>query len=159
LPSAIVLDLRPRAINPPIQRTAGEGLSPKDARSKREATSDVIKAAVTYCCSKVTAEPGYIADHTFNGVFAGYGGIVGDKYMREAARPMRKLAKLMNGTKGLVTVELWAIASVAGVVMKQTEETGVELIDEEMEFLKSFAKLVERFCEDQYDRECKAVRS
>jgi hypothetical protein len=45
----------------------------------------------------------------------------------------------VNGATGLMTVELWAIASVAGVVMKQTEETSVEFLDEEMEFLKSFA--------------------
>ena len=47
----------------------------------------------------------------------------------------------------------------AGVVLKQTEEVGVELVDEEMKFLKSFAQLVERLCKDQYHREIEAVRS
>jgi hypothetical protein len=58
-----------------------------------------------------------------------------------------------------MTVELWSLASVAGFVLKQTEEVGVELVGEEMEFLKSFAQLVERLCKDQYSRELKAVQS
>jgi hypothetical protein len=149
-PSATVLALTPRPINLPVQRSEAEGLSPWKARSKREGTSEVIKAAVSYCCSKATAEPGYIADHTCDGLFAGYGGIVGDKHMREAARSLRKL---------VMTVELWSLASVTGSVLKQTEEVGVELVDEEMKFLKSFARLVERICKDQYNRESEAVRS
>ena len=48
---------------------------------------------------------------------------------------------------------------VAGFVLKQTEETDVELVDKEMEFLKSFARLVERLCKDQYNRESNAARS
>jgi hypothetical protein len=74
-------------------------------------------------------------------------------------RSMRKLVKLMNGASGLMTVEVWSLASVAGFVMKQTEEVGIELVDEEMEFLKSFARLVEQICKDQYHREIKAGRS
>jgi hypothetical protein len=96
LPSATVLALRPRAINLPVQRAETEGLSPWKARSKHEETSDIIKAAVTYCCSKATAEPGFIADHTCDSAFAGYGGIVGGKYLKAADRSMRKLVKLMG---------------------------------------------------------------
>jgi hypothetical protein len=158
-PSATVLALRPRAINPPVQRAEDEGLSPWKARSKHEQTSDVIKAAVAYCCNKCTAEPGYIADHTGDGVFAGYGGIVGEKYLKAADRSIRKLVKLMDGAAGLMTVEVWSLASVAGFVLKQTEEVGVELVDDEMEFLKSFVRLVERICKDQYNRETTAVQS
>jgi hypothetical protein len=95
-PSATVLALRPRAINLPVQRAEDEGLSPWKARNKREETSRIIEAAVTYCCSKATAEPGYIADHTGDGAFAGYGGIVGGKYLKAADRSMRKLVKLMD---------------------------------------------------------------
>ena len=72
LPGATVLELRPRAINPPVQRAEDEGLSPWKAGSKREEASEVMKAAVAYCCSKATAEPGFIADHTCDGVFAGW---------------------------------------------------------------------------------------
>jgi hypothetical protein len=114
---------------------------------------------VSYCCSKATAEPGFIADHTCDGIFAGYGGIVGDKHMREAARSLRKLVKLMNGATNLMTVELWSLASVTGSLLKQTEEVGVELDEEEVKFLKSFARLVERICKDQYNRESEAVQS
>jgi hypothetical protein len=156
-PSATVLALRPPAINLPAQRTEEEGLSPWKAKSKHEETSNVIKAAVTYCCSKGAAEPGFVADHTCDAVFAG--GIVGRKYAREADRSLRKLVKLMDGSAGLMTVELRSLASVAAFVLKQTGEVGVELIDEEIEYLKSFARLVERLCKDQYDRELKAVRS
>jgi hypothetical protein len=100
----------------PVQRAEEEvGLSPWKARSKREGTSDVIKAAVAYCCNKCTAEPGFIADHTADGVFAGYGGIVGGKYLKGADRSMRKLVKLMDGAAGLMTVEVWSLASVAGL--------------------------------------------
>jgi hypothetical protein len=35
----------------------------------------------------------------------------------------------------------------------------VEIFDEEMEFLKSFARLVRRLCKEQYNRESAAVRS
>ena len=159
LPSATVLELRPRAINPPIQRAEDEGLSPWKAGSKREAASDVIKAAVTYCCSKATAEPGYIADHTRDGVFAGCCGIVGDKHTRTADRSLRKLVKLMDGATGLMTVEVWSLASVASLVLKQSDEFDGELEDKEISFMKSFTRLVERLCKDQYHRETQAVRS
>jgi hypothetical protein len=156
LPSATVLKMRPRAINPPVKTTGAEGLSPWKAGSKREAASDVIKAAVTYCCAKSTAEAGFISDHTRDGVFAGCVGIVGEKYSRDAERSMRKLVKLMDGASGLMTVELRSLASVAGFVIKQIEQLEVDPNDDEMDFLKSFAGLVERFCGDQYDREIKA---
>ena len=84
---------------------------------------------------------------------------MGEKYLKAADRSMRKLVKLMDGAAGLMTVEVWSPASVAGFVLKQTEEVGVELVNEEMEFLKSFARLVERLCKDQYNREIEAVRS
>jgi hypothetical protein len=77
----------------------------------------------------------------------------------EADRSTRKLMKLMNGAAGLMTVEVWSLASVASFLLKQTEEVAAELVDEEMEFLKSFARLVERICKDQYNRETEAVRS
>jgi hypothetical protein len=114
---------------------------------------------VSYCCSKATAEPGYIADHTRNGVFAGCCGIVGDKYTREADRSLRKLVKLMDGATGLMTVELWSLASVASFVLKQSDAFDGELSGEEMGFMKSFARLVERLCRDQYNCEIQAVQS
>lgn len=40
----------------------------------------------------------------------------------------------MDGATDPMTVEVWSLASVAGFVMKQTEEVGVELVDEEMAF-------------------------
>ncbi len=159
LPSATVLELRPRAINPPIQRVEDASLSPWKAASRREEASDVIKAAVTYCCSKATVEPGFIADHTCDGIFAGYSGIVGGKYMREAERSLRKLVKLMGAADNLMTVELWSLASVASLVLKQADDPGDEFQDEEISFMKSFARLIERVCKDQYGREIKTGQS
>jgi hypothetical protein len=158
-PSATILELRPRAINPPVQSNPDGGLSPWKARSKHEETSRLIEAAVSYCCNKATAEPGFIADHTCDGVFAGCAGIVGDRYSRGAARSLRKLVKLMGAADNLMTVELWSLASVASFVLKQTDEFGGELQDDEIGFLKSFSRLVERLCKDQYHRELRAVRS
>jgi hypothetical protein len=43
--------------------------------------------------------------------------------------------------------------------MKQADETGVEIVDHEMDSLKSFARLVERRCNEQYHREIEAGRS
>jgi hypothetical protein len=74
LPSATILELRPRAINPPVQRAVYEGLSPWKAKSKREESSSIIKAAVSYVCNQSTIAAGFIADRTCDGVFAGYGG-------------------------------------------------------------------------------------
>jgi hypothetical protein len=84
---------------------------------------------------------------------------VGGKYMREADRSLRKLVKLMGPADNLMTVELWSLASVASFVLKQADEPGEELQDEEIGFMKSFARLVERVCKDQYHREIKAVQS
>jgi hypothetical protein len=90
-------------------------------------------------------------------VFAGYGGVVGDKHMRAAGRARRKLVKLMDQTTDVLTVERWALASVAGLILKAIEDD--EPYDqEELGFLKSFAGLVERLCKDQYGRETR-VRS
>jgi hypothetical protein len=43
--------------------------------------------------------------------------------------------------------------------MKQADETGVEIVDHEMDSLKSFARLVERRCNEQYHRKIEAGRS
>lgn len=156
LPSATILEMRPRAINLLAQRPEYEGLSPWKAKSKHEETSSIIKAAVTYICNQSAWAPGFIADHTCDGVFAG--GIVGDKHTRAAARSKRKLVNLMDQATTVLTVELWSLASVVRFVVKQIEDD--EPFDqEELRFLKSFAGLVERLCEDQYKRELQAVKS
>lgn len=84
---------------------------------------------------------------------------MGEKHVKGADRSIRKLVKLMNQpSTGMLTVELRSLACVAGYVMKQMEDD--EPIEEkEIAFLRSFARLVERLCEDQYKRELQAVRS
>jgi hypothetical protein len=65
--SATILELRRPAMNlpRPLPESTGDGpCSPWRARSEREEKSRIIKAAVAYCCSKSTAEAGFIADHT-----------------------------------------------------------------------------------------------
>jgi hypothetical protein len=64
----------------PIQKDECEGLSPLKAGSKREASSNIIKA-VSYVFSQSTIAPGFIADPTSDSVFACYGSIVGEKHV------------------------------------------------------------------------------
>jgi hypothetical protein len=61
---------------------------------------------------------------------------------------------LMNHADDVRTLELWSLASVAGLILQEGEEPGMEL-----EYLKSFLKLVGRFCHEQYEREWSAVHS
>jgi hypothetical protein len=73
-----------------------------------------------------------------------------------ADRSLRKLVKLADGASGPMTAEVWSLASVAGFVLKQADEAGLELHVDELAFLKSFTRLVERLCEDQYRREVRS---
>jgi hypothetical protein len=142
---------------PLLTTNESEGLSPWKTRSKREEASLIIKAAAAYCCHQSTCAPGFIADHTCDGVFAGYGGIVGDKHMMAADRSMRKLVKLMDKATAVLTVELWSLASVARFVMKQTDD-GEAFEGEEAAFVKSFAGLIKRLSAAQYHREIGQVQ-
>jgi hypothetical protein len=158
-----VVEFRRPALNLPQvaspQPAGGEPLSPWRARAEHEKTSSIIKAGTAYCCSKSTLAAGFIADHTCDGVFAGFGGIVGEKHVRTADRSMRELARLMDAAGGLMTVELWALASVAGFVLQESDESGIDIDDNELIFFKSFARLVGRRCKEQYERESATLRS
>ena len=158
--SATVIELKPSKAKRPRQPVACEPPSSSKAdKVEREKDSRILKAAVTYCCTKSTDAGGFIADHTGDGIFAGYDGIVGGAYLDKAERSFRKLMKLMNQTDDVMTVELWSLASVAGFILKEATEPGMELVDEEMEYLKSFLRLVGRFCHEQYEREWSAAHS
>ena len=158
--SATVIELKPSKAKRPRQRVACEHLpSTKADKVEIEKNSHILKAAVTYCCTKSTAAAGFIADHTGDGVFAGYGGIVGGAYLDKSERSLRKLVKLMDRSDDVMTVELWSLAGVAGFFLKEATEPGMELVDEEIEYLKSFLRLVGRFCHEQYEREWSAAHS
>ena len=154
--TADIIDLATRGSERP--RPANEASS-GGYREGREKSSRIIKAAVTYCCSKATGEPGFIADHTADSLFAGSCGIVGGAHWERAERSLRTLVRLMNKADHVMTVELWSLASVAGVVLQEAEQPGAELVDEEMKYLKAFFRMVERLCDEQYDHERKAQRS
>jgi hypothetical protein len=146
--------LRFPATNPPrLEQLSAKGISP--ATRDNENTSQIIEAAVAYCCSKGTYEFGFIADHTGNCVFASHEGVVGKRHQDAAYRSICKLTKLMDRPRGLMTVEVISLASVANFVLKQTENPDIdfEFADEELQFLKSFARLVEQLCKDQYHRD------
>lgn len=158
--SATVIELKPSKAKRPRGPVACEHPSSTKADMvEREENSLILKAAVTYCCTRSTDAGGFIADHTGDGMFAGHDGIVGGAYLDKAERSFRKLVKLMDKADDVMTVELWSVASVAGFILKEATETGVELIDEEIEYLKSFLGLVGRFCHEQYEREWSAVHS
>jgi hypothetical protein len=155
-----VVKFQPPAVNPPrtVSRRV-EPLSPWKARAEHEKTSRIIRAATAYCCSKSTLAPGFIADHTCDGVFAGFGGIVGERHVRSAERSMKTLVRLMESTACVMTVELRSLASVAGYVLKEFEENQIDITGNELEFLKSFARLVDRLSKEQYDRESASLQS
>jgi hypothetical protein len=158
-----VVEFRRPALDPPNvippQPSEGKRVSPWKARAEHEKTSSIIKAGTAYCCSKSTLPAGFVADHTCDGVFAGFGGIVGEKHIRTADRSMRELVKLMDSAAGVMSVELWSLASVAGFVLKESDDSGIDMDDAELGFLKSFARLVGRLSKEQYDRESAALRS
>ena len=158
--SATVIELKPSKPKQPRRAATHEPSSCSKAdKVEREKNSQVLNAAVTYCCTKATGAAGFIADHTGDGVFAGYGGIVGGAYLDKAERSLRKLVKLMDQPDAVMTVELWSLAGVAGFILKEADEPGIEILDEEMEYLKSFLRLVGRFCHEQYEREWSAAHS
>jgi hypothetical protein len=158
-----VVEFRPPTLNLPWaaspQRSEGEPLSLWKARAEHEKTSSIIKAGTAYCCSKSTLAAGFIADHTCDGVFAGFGGIVGEKHVRTADRSMRELAKLIDSAAGVMSVELRSLASVAGFVLKESDDSGIDMNGAELTFLKSFARLVGRLSKEQYDRESATLHS
>jgi hypothetical protein len=147
----------PRVASP---HPAGEEpLSPWRARAEHEKTSRIIKAGTDYCCSKSALAPGFVADHTCDGVFAGFGGIVGERHVRSADRSMKELIRLMESAAGVMAVELWSLASVAGYVLKESDENEIDTNGDELKFLKSFARLVGRLSREQYDRESASLQS
>jgi hypothetical protein len=147
----------PRVVSP--QPSGDEPLSPWMARAEQEKTSRIVKAGTAYCCSKAALAPGFIADHTCDRVFAGFEGIVGEKHVRNADRSMKELVKLMDAAAGVPAVELRSLASVAGFVLKEADENQIDMNNEELKFLKSFARLVARLSKEQYNRESALLRS
>ena len=124
-----------------------------DDKSEGESRSPILKATVTYACGKGSATASFIADHTGNMLFGGHGGIVAGPLLDRADRSLRKLVKLMDQTDEVLTVELWSLAAVAALVLKEAEDPGAELLAHELRYLKSFLRLVERQCADRYGRE------
>lgn len=154
---AVVIKFRPPQVGNQLPMTMDQ---PEPmTMDQPEQNSRIIKAAVTYCCGKATAAGGFIADHTGDALFGGYGGIVAGPYLDRADRSLRKLTKLMDQADDVMTGELWSLASVAGLIVKEAQEPGGEVIDEELDYLKSFTRLVERSCHVRYEREWKAARS
>jgi hypothetical protein len=160
-----ILHFRPPAINlrRQISRPArrAEPLSPQKALAEREKLSLIIKAAVTYCGSYAAYAAGFAADHTADWVFCGAGDIIGGKHVNSYMGALRRLTRLIQQDGNLLTVELWSVASVARLLFEHnTQPDGyVDLQAKEMKFLRAFARLVERLCKEQYDRELAAIYS
>ena len=155
--TVIELKLAARKAEPPAKPRDRHRSPAKIDMIDMEKKSQILKMAVTYCCSKSAGTGGFIADHTGDSLFAGYDGIVGGAHLDKAYRSSRKLIKLMNQADDVMTVELRSLASVAGLILQEAEEPGMELIDRELEYLKSFVRLVGRYCHEQYEREWSAA--
>jgi hypothetical protein len=158
--SATVIELKSSKVKRPPPSIPCEPASSSMAdKIDLEKNSHILKAAVTYCCTKATGAAGFIADHTGDGVLAGYEGIVGGPYLAKAERSLRKLVKLMDQADDVMTVELRSLAGVAGFILKEADEPGMEIVDDEMEYLKSFLRLVGRFCHERYECEWSAAHA
>jgi hypothetical protein len=129
-----------------------------DLRDQIEGGSPIIKAATIFTSCQAAREAGYIADKTFDGLYAGYDGIVGDKYVKGSERALAKLARLVNRADVVMTVELRSLTKVAGFIMKEKKDHGYEIEAEREDFLRAFAGLIDRLAEAQHERECKAAR-
>jgi hypothetical protein len=157
---ATVVKLRPPKVEQrPLPVPCEVSPSSKADKIEHEKNSQILKTAVTYCCSKATAAASFVADHTGESLFAGYDGIVGGAHLDKAERSLRKLIKLMNRSDDLLTVELWSLASVTGFILREADEPGIELEEEQREYLKSFVRVVERQCHTRYEQEWAAAHS
>jgi hypothetical protein len=161
-----ILQFQPPAIN--LRRQVSRRparrddlLSPQKALAEREKLSLIIKAAVTYCSSHAAYVAGFEADHTADWVFCGAADIIGGTYVKSYTRAMRELTRLIQQDGNLLTVELWSVASVARLLFEHNKQPDgyVDLQDKEIQFLRAFAQLVERLCNEQYDRELAAMSS
>ncbi|MGY3344696.1 MULTISPECIES: hypothetical protein [unclassified Bradyrhizobium] len=110
--------------------------------------SKIMRAAVTYTSLNAAMNGAWIAEHTGNSTVAD---IVLEGVWERRDAQLRKLNRLMKKASTVRTVELWSLASVANVVMDQNgdEESGRNLRPFEIDFLRSFFRLVERDCEQR----------
>lgn len=111
--------------------------------------SQILRDAVTYTALNGRWNGAWIAEHTGNSTVVG---IVNDGVWERRDATLRKLTRKLQKAKKIRTVELWSLASTAKVVMNQNgdEESGRNLEDFEVLFLRSLFDLIERDC---YDRE------
>ncbi|WP_354096259.1 hypothetical protein [Bradyrhizobium sp. RT10b] len=110
--------------------------------------SAIMRTAVTYTSINGAINGAWRAEHTGNSTVAEIV-IEGMSERRDAA--LRRLTRLMRKASKVRTVELWSLASLADVVMDQSgdEESGRNLREFEIAFLRSLFRLVERDCESR----------
>lgn len=104
--------------------------------------SPIIRAAVIYTASQGAFDGAFLADHTDNLVLAG--GRLGDVYIARRDAALRRLTRHIRRAKTVRPVELWAVASVARVLVGGDDTVNLEAF--EHDFLRVFFQLVENDC-------------
>lgn len=121
-----------------------------NTEEKLDRESQIMRAAVKYTALNGSWNGAWIAEHTGNSTVAK---IVNEGVWERRNAELRKLTRLMRRAKTMRTVELWSLASLAGVVMDQEQngngESGRNLEDFEILFLQSLFGLIVRDCESR----------
>jgi hypothetical protein len=107
--------------------------------------SAIIRAAVIYTANQAAYDGAFLADHTDNLVLAG--GYLADRHTRLRDSALRRLTRHIRRAKQVRPVELWAVASVASVLVGGADAINLEKF--EHDFLRAFFQLVERDCESR----------
>jgi hypothetical protein len=122
---------------------------PEETREEREAKSPAIKAAVRYIGAMAAMHEGFKADHTSDGVVAGFSDGGAPTQLRIARRALNKLILSCRLSQDASPVEMAAKASVAKFIMVQWRSKNWEIQDpkdNEGLFLDAFADQVEEMC-------------
>ena len=121
-----------------------------DTEEELDRQSQIMRAAVTYTALNGAWNGTWIAEHTGNSTVAD---IVNEGVWERRNAVLRKLTRLIRKAKTVRTVELWSLASLADVVMDQEQngngESGRNLEDFEILFLRSLFVLIARDCESR----------
>ena len=123
---------------------------PPKSEEELDRESLIMRAAVTYTALNGSWNGAWIAEHTGNSTVVE---IVNEGVWERRNTVLRKLTRLMRKTETVRTVELWSLASLAEVVMDQERngngESGRNLEDFEILFLRSLFELIARHCQRQ----------
>ncbi|MDA9506278.1 hypothetical protein XI09_16880 [Bradyrhizobium sp. CCBAU 11386] len=124
-------------------------VSPK-SEEDLDRESQIMRAAVTYTALNGSLNGAWVAEHTGNSTVVD---IVNNGVWERRNSVLRRITRLMRKAKTIRTVELWSLVSLAEVVMDQEQngsgDSGRNLEDFEIQFLRSLFELIARHCQRQ----------